>query len=164
MLPTPFQPKGIQTVVPYISVTGAAELVQFLETVFEGTIVESILNAEKLHHCHMKIGDSTIMIGEIPAPEPASDSDDKDKKKPAGYGGVSLYVYVPDTNAVYKKAIAAGATSLMEPAQQYYGDVNAGVQDTFGNSWWIATHTEDVGGAELQSRSDEHIAKRSKKE
>jgi uncharacterized glyoxalase superfamily protein PhnB len=62
-------------------------------------------------------------------------------------------VYVSDTDAVYKKALAAGATSVMEPADQFYGDRNAGVQDASGNMWWIATHVEDVLPEEMEKRA-----------
>jgi PhnB protein len=53
----------------------------------------------------------------------------------------SLYVYVPDVDATYRRAMQAGATSLREPVQQPYRERNAGVKDTFGNVWWIATYT-----------------------
>jgi PhnB protein len=55
-----------------------------------------------------------------------------------------FYLYVPDMESVYRRAIAAGATSFQEPTDQPYGDRNAGVQDAFGNKWYIATHIKDV--------------------
>jgi PhnB protein len=61
---------------------------------------------------------------------------------------------VNDTDVVYKRALQAGATSLMEPADQFYGDRSAGVQDPSGNHWWIATHQEDVPPEELKKRGD----------
>jgi PhnB protein len=51
---------------------------------------------------------------------------------------------VEDCDAAYKRAMEAGATSIMEPADQFYGDRSAGVNDQFGNRWWIATHEEDL--------------------
>jgi uncharacterized glyoxalase superfamily protein PhnB len=65
----------------------------------------------------------------------------------------NLYVYVPDTDATYRRALAAGAVSIMEPSDQYYGDRNAGVKDPCGNSWWLATHKEDVSAEEMQRRA-----------
>ncbi len=65
-----------------------------------------------------------------------------------------FYLYVPDTDALYQRALAAGGISLMEPADQFYGDRNAGVQDPLGNTWWIATHKEEMSSEELQRRSD----------
>ncbi|MBI4484106.1 MAG: VOC family protein, partial [Acidobacteria bacterium] len=63
-------------------------------------------------------------------------------------------LYVNDTDAVYRRALRAGATSMMEPADQFYGDRNAGVKDPFGNHWWIATHKEDVPREELAKRAE----------
>jgi PhnB protein len=55
-----------------------------------------------------------------------------------------LYLYVPNVDAVYRRAVAAGATSFQEPIDQPYGDRQAGVRDAFGNTWYIATHFKDV--------------------
>jgi uncharacterized glyoxalase superfamily protein PhnB len=64
-----------------------------------------------------------------------------------------VHLYVVDTDALYHLALQAGATSLREPTDQFYGDRMAGVQDPLGNHWWIATHTEDVPPAELARRA-----------
>lgn len=72
----------------------------------------------------------------------------KDGAKPA-----SLYLYVPDCDATYASAMAAGATSIMEPEDQFYGDRGAGVTDPFGNIWFIGTHIEDVPPDELERRA-----------
>ena len=66
----------------------------------------------------------------------------------------SIYLYINDTDAAYKRALQAGATSVMEPADQFYGDRNAGVKDSSGNIRWIATHIEDVPPDELAKRSE----------
>jgi PhnB protein len=64
----------------------------------------------------------------------------------------AFYVYVSDVAAVYKRALPAGAVSLMEPVDTFYGNRESGVKDQFGNSWWIATHVEDVTPEEIQKR------------
>ena len=86
----------------------------------------------------VRVGDSMVMVAQAKEPW---------KPMPCGF-----YLYVPDTDATYLAALAAGASSLMEPTDQFYGDRNAGVQDTWGNNWWIATHIEDVEDAEVQRR------------
>ena len=63
-----------------------------------------------------------------------------------------FYVYVKDTDAVYRSALRAGGVSLQEPADMFYGDRNAGVKDPLGNHWWLATHLEDVPPEELARR------------
>jgi uncharacterized glyoxalase superfamily protein PhnB len=61
--------------------------------------------------------------------------------------------YVPDVDAVYRRALRAGAAAIMEPPDQFYGDRHCGVRDAAGNQWWIATHIEDVSPEEMERRS-----------
>ena len=65
----------------------------------------------------------------------------------------AFYLYVPDIDALYKCAIAAGGISVREPTNEFYGDRVGGVKDAFGNQWWIATHIEDVGHEEIARRA-----------
>jgi uncharacterized glyoxalase superfamily protein PhnB len=71
---------------------------------------------------------------------------------------MGIYVYVPDTDETYRRCLAAGGKSLMEPSDQFYGDRNAGVSDPAGNMWWIGTHIEDVPEEEMKRREKEWIA------
>ncbi len=94
-------------------------------------------------HAEVRIGDSVIMIGEPMGefqPMPTS-----------------IYIYVNYTDGVYKRALSDGATSVMEPADQFYGDRNAGVKDASGNIWWIATHIEDVSHQEIHKRWEARV-------
>jgi uncharacterized glyoxalase superfamily protein PhnB len=63
-----------------------------------------------------------------------------------------IYLYVPDTDLVYRTAMSAGGKSLREPVNEFYGDRCAGVEDPCGNQWYMATHIEDVSPDELQRR------------
>ncbi len=72
---------------------------------------------------------------------------------------VPLLLYVTDTDSTYRQALKAGATSLREPMDAFYGDRTAGVKDSFGNSWWIATHQEDVSREELDRRAEAEMKK-----
>jgi PhnB protein len=60
---------------------------------------------------------------------------------------------VEDCDTTYRQALQAGGVSLREPAAQFYGDRSAGVKDPCGNSWWIATHVEDVSNEEIERRA-----------
>jgi PhnB protein len=73
-----------------------------------------------------------------------------------------LYLYVPDVDAAYQKALKAGATSVMEPADQFYGDRSGCVKDAAGNRWFFGTHIEDVSPAEIQKRAAEFFKKQNK--
>ena len=73
----------------------------------------------------------------------------------------TLHLYVNDIDATYRRAIDAGANSVMEPADQFYGDRSAGVKDSSGNIWWIATHKEDVAPDEIMRRAEAQFKKTS---
>jgi uncharacterized glyoxalase superfamily protein PhnB len=66
----------------------------------------------------------------------------------------SLYLYVPDVDSVYQRAVKAGGSTVMEPTDMFYGDRGGAVKDPSGNSWFIATHKEDVAPKELAKRAD----------
>lgn len=133
-------PEGYHTVTPYLVVPGAGRLIEFLKEAFKAEEVERMSQPDgTVMHAEVRIGDSIIMMGE---------SSDKFPAMPA-----AIYLYVPDIDAVYKRALAAGAASTMEPANQFYGDRNAGVKDPSGNLWWIATHVEDVPREEMAKRA-----------
>ena len=97
-------------------------------------------------HGDLRIGDSHVMLGEAGgpwAPQPCS-----------------IYLYLSDCDGVYAQALAAGGTSIQEPKTQFYGDRHGGVKDPCGNTWWIATHVEDVPPAELEKRAAEAARQR----
>ncbi len=136
-------PDGYHTLTPYLVVPGVAKLIDFLKQTFEAVEIERHARPDgAIMHAEVRIGDSIVMMGE-----------------PTGQWGAKpamIYVYVKDVDATYKRALEAGATSLQEPANQFYGDRNGGVQDPSGNQWWIATHVEDVSREELEKRAAAH--------
>jgi PhnB protein len=140
-------PDGYHTVTPYLVVRGASTTMEFLNKAFgaepafepmkrpDGTIM----------HADVRIGDSHVMI---------SDATEQHPPMPC-----MLHLYVPDVDAVYRRAVAAGGTSMMEPADQFYGDRAGSVTDPGGNHWYIATHKEDVAPQELKKRAEAFMAK-----
>jgi uncharacterized glyoxalase superfamily protein PhnB len=64
----------------------------------------------------------------------------------------AFYMYAGDADAIYKRTLQAGAVSLMEPVDTFYGNRESGVKDQFGNCWWIAAHQEEVSPEEMQKR------------
>lgn len=130
-------PKGHHTVTPYLTVPGVARLIEFAVEAFGAVEVGRMQTPDGVVlHAQIRIGDSIVMLGE---PSPAV---------PRING--RLYLYVKDVDATYRRALKAGATSLREPADQFYGDRNAAVTDPSGNMWNIATHVKDVSMEELQ--------------
>jgi len=123
--------EGFHTVTPYLMVREAAKLIDFVKEAFAAIELFRGTGSAGGIHAEVRIGDSMVMIGGAGTwngePMPAA-----------------IYLYMNDVDAVYKRALQAGAASLSEPADQPYGDRIAGVKDSFGNVWYIATHIEDV--------------------
>jgi len=133
-------PNGYHTVTPFLVVPDINRQLAFIEAAFGATITERLESEDgSVLHAEARIGDSMLML-----------SPGKGQFQPMP---CSLYLYVPDTDATYARALEAGASSVMEPGDQFYGDRNAGVMDQAGNYWWIATHFEDVSSEELQRRA-----------
>jgi PhnB protein len=134
-------PEGYHTITPYLVVPGIAKLIECLEAAFDAKATECHSRPDgTIMHAETRIGDSMVMMGEPQGqwqPMPAA-----------------LYMYVPDCEAVYRRALEAGATSVMEPADMFYGDRSAGVKDPCGNLWWIGTRTEDLPPDELARRAE----------
>jgi len=132
-------PDGYHTVTPYLIVQGVPKLIAFMKKAFDAEEMSVTKHPDgSVMHADMKVGDSRIMMGEA-----------RDEWPPLP---AMIYLYVPDTDATYTKAIAAGAVTVMEPADQFYGDRNAGVKDPTGILWWIGTHQEDVSDEEMARR------------
>jgi PhnB protein len=136
-----YLPEGHHTATPYLVVHGVKGVIEFLKRTFgaEESCPPMTRSDGSIMHAEVRIGDSRIMMGE---------PSERFEPMPA-----MIYVYVPDTDAVYERALAAGATSVMEPADQFYGDRNAGGKDRAGNLGWIGTHKEDVSPEEAQERA-----------
>jgi PhnB protein len=116
---------GFHTVTPYLIHPDVAGLVTYIERAFGGEEMFRSRGAAGGTHVEVRVGDSMLMVG------------GKDDSNPLP---TMLFLYVDDVDADYRQALAAGGTSLMEPAESGDGDRRAGVQDPFGNQWWIGTH------------------------
>jgi len=126
-----FKPKSLFNVNPYLHPRRAEPVISFLKRAFGAEEVAKYASPDGVvHHAVVKIGDSVLEMGEAHG-----------KYEPME---AMFYLYVPDMESVYRRALAAGATSFQEPTDQPYGDRNAGVKDAFGNKWYIATHIKDV--------------------
>jgi PhnB protein len=126
-------PEGWHTVTPRLFVKEPATLVNFLKRAFGATG-----DYEEHTPTDVRIGDSIVMV-----------SSDEFR---AGTE-VFFYLYLEDTDAAYRRALEAGATSLEAPQDMFYGDRRAMVKDPFGNTWQIATHKEDLSLEEIRKRA-----------
>src|SRR5438128_9573286 len=121
--------EGVHTITPYLVVSDVHQEIDFIKKVFgaEGKVYG--LGSQGGFHSEYRIGDSMLMIG-------GGGKGSKWKGTPVP---VSLHVYVADVDGVYQRALQAGAISLMEPADMEYGERGAGIEDTGGNHWYLAT-------------------------
>jgi PhnB protein len=141
-------PESYHTVTPYLTVKGANALIDFITRAFGATEAHVMRGPNgEVQHGDLMVGDSHVMVGEAGAQWPPM---------PA-----QLYLYLPDCDAVYRQAIAAGGISIQEPQTQFYGDRHGAVKDPCGNTWWIATHVEDVPPEELATRAADPARQRS---
>ncbi|MGH2789141.1 MAG: VOC family protein [Actinomycetota bacterium] len=137
-------PDGYHSVTPYLIVQGADKVIDFLKQAFAAEeTVRMTAPDGSIGHAEVRIGDSAVMMGEAAGQSPMPGS---------------IHLYVEDCDAAYQRALEAGATSVREPADQFYGDRMAGVRDPVGNQWWIATHIEDVSESEMAKRAEEWAA------
>lgn len=128
-----YKPKGYSTITPYLAIKNAGQLVGFLKKVFNAE-EHRLMRGEdgSFMHGEFRIGDSLVMIGDV-----------QGRHDP--FPGM-LYVYIPDVDKTYKKAIEEGATSIEEPENQDYGDRRAAFADPSGNSWYIASQINTQTG------------------
>ena len=138
-------PDGYHSVQPYLIFNGAAKAIEFYKKAFGATERLCMKQPDgRVSHAELEIGDSCIMM--------ADEHPQIGAFAPTHYGGspVSLMIYTEDCDRLYHHAIAAGAKCEREPADQFYGDRLAGVQDPFGYKWFIATHIKDVSREDLE--------------
>jgi len=140
-------PDGYHTIQPYLVFKNCAEAIAFYIKAFGAREKFRMPDAQGLiGHAEIEIGDSTIMM--------ADEAPQVDAFSVEHFGGspISLLIYTDTCDAMYGKAVAAGAKSLREPADQPYGDRMSGVQDPFGYKWWIATHIKNVSYEEMAAQ------------
>jgi PhnB protein len=141
-------PDGYHTATPYIICRGAAKAIEFYKQAFGATETMRLAGpGGRIGHAEIRIGDSTIML--------ADEHPEMGAKSPQTIGGTatSILLYVADVDAVFQRAIAAGATVERPVEDKFYGDRMGGVIDPFGHKWYIGTHKEDVSPEEIARRA-----------
>jgi len=132
-------PPGYATVTPWVISRDTARLIDFATAAFGAEELGRVPGRDGgIGHAEVRIGDSVVMM--FDALEGWPDT-------PA-----FLRLYVADADAAYRRALAAGATSVTEVTGLFFGDRVGRVRDPLGNIWWIQAHVEDVDPAELTSR------------
>ena len=146
-------PEGYHTVTPYLVMKGASEAIDFYTKVFGAKeVVRMDGPGGSIGHAEIMIGDSFIML--------ADESPEMGFQGPEAVGGtpVSLVIYIEDVDAVFARALAAGATETKPLKDQFYGDRSGTITDPFGHVWTISTHKEDVSPEEMDKRMKEMMS------
>ena len=140
-------PDGYSSLTPYLVCKGAAKAIDFYTKAFGGQeTVRMPGPGGQIMHAEIKIGNAMLMLSD--------ENKERGNLSPESIGGTgtSIMFYTDDVDAVYNRAIAAGAKSEMPPADMFWGDRMGNLVDPFGHKWAIATHKEDVSPDEMEKR------------
>ncbi|HZP58043.1 MAG TPA: VOC family protein [Dehalococcoidia bacterium] len=136
-------PDGYHSVTPYLYIKGAAQAIDFYKRAFGARERMRMAGPDgTVGHAEIQIGDSVVMLADAPATA-------ADARK-----GVtsSLLIYTEDVDAMWKRALDAGATEVQPLENKFYGDRMGMVRDPFGHEWSLGTHIEDVSPQEMERR------------
>lgn len=141
-------PSGQEGAIPYLSITNAAEAIEFYKRAFGAVEILSIGHEGKIGHAELGIGRARIMLSdEFP---------DHDALSPKTLGGtpVLIHLYVEDVDSFTEKAVAEGLKVLRPVEDQFYGDRGGKFEDPFGHRWWLASRKENLSLEELRQRAE----------
>jgi PhnB protein len=151
-MPKPI-PDDYPRVTPYLIVDGAGAAIDFYCSVLGASErVRMPAPDGRIGHAELQLGDSMIML--------ADENAQMDVRGPRAMGGtpVSLHVYVEDSDAVFERAVQAGAKALRAVEDRFYGDRSGQFEDPFGHRWDVSTHVEDVPPEEMSKRAAAEMA------
>jgi len=140
-------PEGLHSITPQLVLDNAAQTIDWYKKAFGAEEVGRSVGPDgKIMHAEIKIGDSRVYVNDVMM----------GSKGPQAYGGspASLWLYVEDSDALFNRAVGAGAKVQMPLADQFWGDRSGAVADPAGYTWWIATRKEDLTQAEMKQRAE----------
>ncbi len=142
-------PEGMHTITPHLVVRGGDKAIEFYKKAF-GAEAEGVHHTPdgKVMHAGLRIGDSHLMLADEFPGMGSSQS-------PQTLGGTSttINIYTENVDALFNRAVAAGATVIMPLANQFWGDRYGQVKDPFGHTWALGQHVEDVAPEEMERRA-----------
>jgi PhnB protein len=140
-------PDGWHSVTPFLSVNDAARAIEFYRQAFGATELQRMAEPDgKISHAVLKLGDSIVRISDVGSKHVAEWVAKGWTRSPESLGGtpVHFYVYFADSDAVFRRAIAAGAKAMEPITDKEWGDRIGVLKDPFGHIWMVATHKRDV--------------------
>src|SRR3989338_722454 len=150
-------PAGYTSVTPSLTFKDSKKAIEFYKRAFNAKVLDVFPSptGQGLMHATMQIGDAIIMMGdEMPQCQSA---------ETLGGSPISMYIYVPNADAAFKQALAAGATVVMPVADMFWGDRAGNIKDPFGYTWMLATHTQDLTQEQIRKGGEAFFAEMGKK-
>ena len=148
-------PDGSHTVTPGLCIKGADRALEFYQKAFGAQLLMRMPGPDgKIMHAEIKIGDSIVFVSDEFPEMPGGCRSPESLKGTTG----ALYLYVPDVDTAFNRAVKAGATVTMPVADMFWGDRYGQLQDPFGHLWGLATHTEDLTPEEIAKRQQAFFA------
>ena len=147
-------PEGYHTVTPSFTFKDSRKAIEFYKKAFGAKVLDLFPNpnSQGTLHASLQIGNSIVLMGdEMPGQNCKS-------AETLGSSPISLYVYVPDADAAFQQAVAAGGTTVMPVADMFWGDRAGQIKDPFGHSWMIATHKQDLTSDQVRKGAEAFFA------
>jgi PhnB protein len=152
-------PEGAHTIAPHLTIEGAADAIEFYKKAFGAKEMMRMpaSDGKRIMHASLKIGDSTLMLNDS-FPEWGGTGG----PKTLGGTPVTVHLFVEDCDAVFNRAVAAGATVTMPVSDMFWGDRYGRITDPYGHNWSIATHKKDLTPAEIMEAGKKAMAEMEK--
>ena len=152
-------PEGYHSVTPSFTFRDSQKAIDFYKKAFGAKVLDVFpnLTGRGIMHATMQIGNAILMMGD------ENPGQNCKSAETLGSSPVSFFIYVPDADAAFKQAVAAGCTVVMPVADMFWGDRAGNIKDPFGHSWMIATHTRDLMKDEIKKGAEAFFAQMAKK-
>ena len=154
-------PDGFHSVTSSFTFKDSQKAIEFYKKAFGAKVLDSMPDSSghRTMHATIQIGNSILMMGD----EMSGSENCPKSAETLGNSPISLYVYVPDADAAFKQAVAAGGIATMPVADMFWGDRAGGIKDPFGYSWMIATHKQDLTNDQIRKGAEAFFAGMAKK-
>jgi len=152
-------PKGYHSVTPSFTFKNSKKAIEFYKKAFGATVLDVFpnLTGQGIMHATLQIGDSILMMGDEASGQTCRSAET------LGGSPIGLFIYVPDADAAFNRAVAAGGTVAMPVADMFWGDRAGSLKDPFGYQWMIATHKRDLSKEELNKEAQAFFSQMSQK-
>ena len=152
-------PAGYHAVTPSFTFKNSQKAIEFYQKAFSAKVLDLFpnLSGPGIMHATIQIGNSIVMMGDESPGQTCKSAET------LGSSPVSFFIYVPNVDAAFKQAVAAGGTAIMPVADMFWGDRAGQIKDPFGYSWMIATHTRDLTNEQIRTGAEAFFAHMAKK-